>query len=875
MQAYVLRLDEIDSTMRMDVGGKAVHLAECFRIEGLRVPEGFCVTTKAYRRMFDANRELQDLFNHLSTLSLEDRNAIQTLSRQIRETMESIAMVPEVKDAITQALSRFGEERAYAIRSSATAEDLPHASFAGQQDSYLNIKGREAILQHIQKCWASLFTDRAVVYRMQNGFDHRNVYLSVIVQHMVLSQISGIVFTADPLTSNRKVLTIDASFGLGEGLVSGRVSADHYQVQEGKIIKKVVADKKTSLLPGVEGGIQKDTVASERQYRQALTDAQILKSEKIGRKLESHFSYPQDIEWCMVNDTFHVVQSRPITTLFPIPDGGDKANRVYLSMGHQQMMTEAIRPLGISFFRYLSDDVPMLEAGGRLYVDLSHDLASPIGRQILMRTIGINDPSMRSALTELLKRKGFIRSLPRGKRAFRLGTDRLSWGMILQAIRIYRNNDETIVPRLMAENEAAINRLKQRIKGISGKELFSFIHEDFKELKRMLFYPRSLGVIAVAIYASNWINKQMDKWLGEKNAADVLSQSVPHNVTSEMGLALLDVADVVRQYPAVMAYFTHARDHTFFDDLSRLEGGAAVGATIQAFLSKYGMRCTGEIDITKPRWREKPTALIPLILNNIRIHDRHARQTLFEQGRLEAERKEKDLLSRLQALPGGGRKAKKAQRMIRLLRNFIGYREYPKYTFIQRYDIYKEALLREAEGLVQQGILREKTDVYYLTFEEFWKVVRTGQLEDGIISQRRAAHAAYEKLTPPRIITSEGESIAGIHQNANIPSDALAGVGVSSGIIEGRARVIHRLDEASVEDGDILVTAFTDPSWTPLFISIKGLVTEVGGLMTHGSVIAREYGLPAVVGVDLATKRIPDGQRIRVNGTDGYVELIE
>lgn len=211
--------------------------------------------------------------------------------------------------------------------------------------------------------------------------------------------------------------------------------------------------------------------------------------------------------------------------------------------------------------------------------------------------------------------------------------------------------------------------------------------------------------------------------------------------------------------------------------------------------------------------------------------------------------------------------------MISLIRNFIGYREYPKYGMVNRYFVYKQALMKEAEQLVQAKVIREKEDIYYLTFEELHEVIRTNKLDYQIISKRREEYKFYEKLTPPRVITSDGEIIVGEYKRENLPAEAIVGLPVSSGVIEGRARVILNMEDADLK-GDILVTSFTDPSWTPLFVSIKGLVTEVGGLMTHGAVIAREYGLPAVVGVENATKIIRDGQRIRVHGTEGYIEII-
>ena len=263
-----------------------------------------------------------------------------------------------------------------------------------------------------------------------------------------------------------------------------------------------------------------------------------------------------------------------------------------------------------------------------------------------------------------------------------------------------------------------------------------------------------------------------------------------------------------------------------------------------------------------------------MILRNVKNMEPGESKRKFEQGRQEALEKERELIDRLEQLPDGEQKVAETKRMISLVRNLSGYREYPKYTIVQRYFVYKQALLKEAEHLVQAGVIHEKEDIYYLTFEELREAVRTHKLDYGIISKRKDEYKLYEKLTPPRVMTSDGEIFSGKYKRENLPAGAIVGLAVSSGVIEGRARVILNMEDADLEEGDILVTPFTDPSWTPLFVSIKGLVTEVGGLMTHGAVIAREYGLPAVVGVENATKLIKDGQRIRVHGTEGYVEIL-
>ena len=871
MSSFVLGFQDIDKTKLMIVGGKGANLGELSKIEGIRVPEGFCITTEAYTRIISQIPEFHDLLEQLSLFKVEDRERIGEISKKIRNVIEGTVIAKEIDEAVTHFMTKLGDKNAYAVRSSATAEDLPTASFAGQQDTYLNILGKEAILKHISKCWASLFTDRAVMYRMQNRFDHKKVHMSVVIQKMVYSQAAGILFTADPITSNRKLLSIDASFGLGEALVSGLVSADCYKVQEEEIVAKMIGTKKLAIYGRKEGGTETQQIAPEQQKTQTLTEQQILQLARIGRQIEAYFGCPQDIEWCLVDDTFYIVQSRPITTLYPIPEANDQENHVYVSVGHQQMMTDPMKPLGLSFF-LLTTKAPMRKAGGRLFVDVTPLLASPASRESILDVLGKGDPLIKDALMTIIERGDFIQPLPDYKQEKTPGKS--NQGRSLEDYKTLNEYDPAIVSDLIKRSETSIEELKQNIQTKSGPDLMDFILEDIQQLKKSLSDPQGFGVIMTAMNASSWINENMKEWLDEKNVADTLSQSVPNNITSEMGLALLDVADVIRPYPEVINYLQHVKDDSFLDELVTFDGGQESRNALNAYLNTYGMRCAGEIDITRTRWSEKPTTLVPMMLSHIKNFEPGESKRRFEQGRQEALKKEQELLDRLKQLPDGEQKAKETKRMIGLIRNFIGYREYPKYGMIRRYFLYKQALLKEAEQLVQANVLSEKEDIYYLTFEELREVIRTHTLDYQIISKRKDEYNVYGKLTPPRIITSDGEIIAGEYKRENLPTKALVGLPVSSGVIEGRARVILHMEDAELEDGDIVVTSFTDPSWTPLFVSIKGLVTEVGGLMTHGAVIAREYGLPAVVNVENATRLIHDGQRIRVNGTEGYIEIL-
>jgi len=848
IERYVLGLDEIDQTQAALAGGKGANLGELTRMAGIRVPPGFCVTTGAFRRIVAAP-PLDGRLDRLARLDPDDRQAVGALSAEIRRAIEGIAIPGDLASAITGSLTRLGERAAYAVRSSATAEDLPTASFAGQQDTYLNVVGTAEILTHVSRCWASLFTERAVSYRLRNGFDDRKVAMAVVVQRMVFPQAAGVLFTADPVTSNRKIVSIEATVGLGEALVAGRVNPDVYRVRGGEVTAREIAAE-----------------------RAALTDAQAVRLAELGRRIEAHFGRPQDIEWCLADDEFQIVQSRPITTLFPVPvpATADQANHVYLSVGHQQMMTDAMKPLGLSVWQ-LTTPRPMAEVAGRLFVDVTQPLGSPAGRAGLLTAMGRHDPLTRDALQTVIDRGDFIATVPDEGAPPRIPGGTPSGG---DAAPI--ETDPAIVTELIERSQASIAALRRDIAAKSGPALLDFILADFQELRRILFDPRSHQVFMSAMEASWRLGDRLEELLGERNAVDVLTQSVPNNVTSDMGLALLDVADVIRPHPDVVAFLEQVSvsDDDFLGRLPALAGGGEARGAIMAYLDQYGMRCVGEIDITRPRWAERPSTLVPLILGNVRNFEPGAAAQRLEQGRRNASAKEQELLTRLRELPDGEREAERAKQMIDRIRTFIGYREYPKYGMVSRYFVYKQALLAEADRLVQAGVLRDREDIFYLTLQEFHEVACANRIDDQLIAARKAAFRSYQALTPPRVLTSDGEAVAGAYRRDDVPAGALTGLPVSAGTVEGRARVILDPAEAGLEPGDILVTAYTDPSWTPAFVAIRALVTEVGGLMTHGAVIAREYGLPAVVGVQDATRLIGDGQRIRVHGTDGYVEIL-
>ncbi len=847
MEKYIIDLKNNEACKLSLSGGKGANLSRLHSIPGIPVPDGFVVSALAYSHLVLSMPEVKKLLSRLGAVTTDQTEAISQLSKQIRGTIEKVSFPLEFTEEIAKALSRHGDSISYAVRSSATAEDLPGASFAGQQDTFLNVTGLKNICEAIVKCWASLFNERAVAYRIKNGFPHDKVEIAVVVQKMVDSEVSGVLFTADPMTSDRFTTVIEAVRGLGEDLVSGRKNPFEWKLRDGKLQK-----------------------VSDGEGEAPLEEARLLELAELGKRIEKDFGCEQDIEWCYTKDGFSIVQSRPITTLYPLPQSSDGYKHCAISVGHLQMMTDTVLPLGMSILQK-SRFYTINALGGRMYTDITYDLGTAKGRRSYLSESKIKDPLMHSTLQKIINRKEYIKHIPKGpSSAISLEG---KWAIIWRAISAYFRYHEAEIDAYVRRQKAAIEAARRKLEALSGAEALQFILDDQKNMRITISDPAGAGTILTAMLAAFLIDRSVEKLTGQKAITNRLAKSVKHNVSSEMGLKLCEVSDMARNYPQVVAYLEEAGEDLSLDALRKLEGGNGVADKFAEFLAEYGMRCTGEIDITRDRFRERPGVLCASLLNNIKTLPAGYAATAFAQGEREAQELAEELISRMEA-KHGRRKAKKLRRQIKMFRAFVGVREYTKYFWMGYYDVYKQAIMREVHKLVEAGILKEPKDAYYLSMDELLDVVKSGNVNQSLIEERKDAYRSYAAFTPPRIIFSDGE-VPPVSYSADIPSGALAGLAVSTGIVEGRARVVENLEDAHIEKGDILVTTFTDPSWTPIFVSLSGLVTEVGGMMSHGAVITREYGLPAVVGVMNATRLIKDGQRIRINGTEGYVEILE
>lgn len=873
---WVVSFDAIGAADLPAVGGKGANLGELTRA-GFPVPGGFCVTTRAWRAHVAGHARFEALLERLDALAPDDLDGVRALGAEIRAALVERAMPEPVAEAVRAAWRAVGEQHAYAVRSSATAEDLPNASFAGQQDTYLNIMGEEALLDRVRACWASLYTDRAILYRARNRVPHRQVALSVVVQRLVRPRTSGILFTADPVTGHRGHTSIDAGFGLGEALVSGLVDADLYVVEArtGREITTKIGDKALAIEWVEGGGTRTVDLPDEKRRARVLSVEELARLVDLGRRIEAHYGCPQDIEWCFAGRELFVVQARPITSLYPLPDPpapGD-GHKIYGCFNHFQVMTDAMPPLALDIWRRLfpfgrsvDDRVPSplaVPAGGRLYLDLAPLLRRRVPRRVMRAALGQVDRLAQASVDGLLRRPGFAdgprASMARVARFMAPKVARLVAGLLWRDPVKWRAAAE-------AETEAFVARHVARLDAARAPaQIGAQVAEASRVMMAALF-----DLLPPLVLCGLVSGRLLGRMAGPAHAADAeaLTRGLAGNVTTDMDLAVGDLADVARGRPAVAeALRGGTLDRAA---LAELEGGSAFVAALDDFLDRYGARAPSEIDLSRPRWRERPGSVLQAVIGNLSHGEAGAHRAHHRRLTVEAEAAGERLVAAADHGLLGPLRRWWARRLLRRQRTLAGLREHPKFAIVRIFDAMRRALLRLGALRVEAGELARAEDVWLFTLDELSGPGDLRARADVV----RAAFEHHRTLSPPRIMTADGE-IPPAHADSDAPEGTLVGSPASAGIVEGVVRVIRDPHGETLHKGEILVAPFTDPGWTPLFINAAGLVMEVGGRMTHGSVVAREYGLPAVVGLPGATEKLRTGMRVRVDGERGWVEILD
>ncbi|ELY86468.1 PEP/pyruvate-binding domain-containing protein [Natrialba taiwanensis] len=890
---YVVGFDDAGATDSALVGGKGANLARLVGAD-LPVPAGFCVTTAAYEALVD-DSAIEDAINELAALEPTDTAAIADAGATLRTRIEDCDVPEEVQDAIEAAVDETASdpEQAYAVRSSATAEDLPEASFAGQQETFLNVRGADEIVDRVRACMGSLFTDRAIAYRARNDIPHEDVALAVVVQRMVSSDVSGILFTADPMTGNRHVSVIEGGLGLGEAFVSGEMAADTVRVdtRTKEILNYDVSDQQRAIRPLPEGGTETIDLTSAERTIYVLSDEQVLNLVELGTQIEAIFERPQDIEWCITDDEIYVVQARPITSLFPVPspEPSDDRLHVYVSMGHIQAFAEAmpplVRDLWMSFiqtmyveFGFGADTQWAVEAGGRVYIDMTTQLRISSVRDRLPDQLEATSEPASAGVEDILRRRGdefrkkrsigkTITAVPRLAAAAWTGA-RTGYPLVSAMLDGFVGSfiGEPAPP----EHEKAKwvdwgQNIAEQVRAPDTPE--ERAHAVFNQLDEVIQLP-SVGPLLAAFTAGSRLERLCPEAQEDINA---IGRGFPDELVTQINLGLGDLADVARARPEVA---NALRQNASLEEIASLEGGEDFVTAFEEYLDEFGHRATGEMDISRPRWREDPAVLLEAVgatLDHGQTGEHHEHILRIERDALEAAER---LEQRADHGLFGPVRRRLVHRLIRTYRAYIQTREYPKQGLGHIFTAWHEALRDTGELLVTEGLLDRSEDVWFLRKDELFTAL-DGDSIDVDIEARRAEFERHTALDAPPVLTSEGEAPNADIEREDVPEDALVGTDVSGGVVEGPARVVHDPAEETIETGEILIAPSSDPGWTPLFLNAAGIVVEVGGRLSHGALVAREYGLPGVVSVTEATQRIETGDHIRVNGNRGTVELLD
>jgi rifampicin phosphotransferase len=900
---FVCPLDSVHANLA-SAGGKGANLALLARA-GFPVPPGFVITSNAYAALSASNQFDHAILARLEGLDPAGAAGLEEASREIRAWFAAAVLPQPLAQAFLSAYRQMGGGPV-AVRSSATAEDLPEMSFAGQQDTILNVVGEEALLRSVIQCWSSLWTARAIGYRIRNQVDHRGVALAVVVQHMVESRVAGVLFTANPLSGLRSETVIDASFGLGEALVSGQVEPDHYVVDPaaGVIRSKTLGSKAVSIHGQGEGGTRSET--RDRSALQALPDAQILQLANLARQVSEQYAAPQDIEWAWAEGKLYLLQSRPITSLFPIPAGlRDDRLMVFFSFAAVQGMLDPLTTLGRDSLKAIfatgaglfgirvnaQTQTILYEAGERLWINLTSVVTNTVGRKAIQGVIGMLEPTIGQALEEIwddprlkVARKGV--SLPARLRLARF--------LIPLAANVVIN---LLAPQsrrtlILANGEHILAEIQAQSKKMAGqgRQLLAqrAAHLETTASRQL---PRTLVLFVSAVVAgmASWnLLRLLNPHRRNPDAPEnqiwsrlllELTRGMPYNPTTGMDLALWEIARALRADSQSRAVLEQHSSTQLAEMYHAAQLPALIQDRIAGFLKVYGGRGLGEIDMGRTRWATDPTHVFEMLASFMRIVDpASAPDAIFARGAQAAQA----VIAQLAAIARAGSRGWLRARLVRFFagraRQWMGTRESPKFFAVRMMALVQDGLLRSGRELVDSGDLGQPDDLFHLTLAEILSFAtdEAGDARDwrSLIAERRLAYQREtRRVQIPRLLLGDGRAFyAGLRSNG--PND-ISGSPVSPGSAKGRVRVVLDPGRANLQPGEILVCPGTDPSWTPLFLSAAGLIMEVGGMMTHGAVVAREYGIPAVVGVHEATHRLRTGMLIQLDGSSGQIDVLE
>ncbi|MFQ5946306.1 MAG: PEP/pyruvate-binding domain-containing protein [Anaerolineae bacterium] len=882
---YTRWFDEIRADDVNLVGGKGANLGEMIAA-GLPVPPGFCVTAHAYRDFVEETGLSREISSRMAELNPETPDRLDDGCADIRRLIMEGPVPVDISEAV---VTSYGElalqmgsspdaEALVAVRSSATAEDLPTASFAGQQETFLNVVGHESLMIRVRECWASLWTPRAVTYRVKQEFDHERVYLCVAIQAMIASEISGILFTANPITGARDEAVINASWGLGEAVVSGLVNPDTVTVRksDGHIVSTEIGSKELTLERGEKGGTVEAPTPDDRREVAALGDDQVATLVSLARDIEAHYGVPQDIEWGYADGRFYILQSRAITTLAPVEEAAEAKDEFNRTM-FIELLPHALSPIFLSALRPWLKDV--LDFNFRLWGFSPPENIDAIGvfynqpyfnMRYIEAALRPLSPGLRQRLVSQVANpwarhqqgSGGEASLPFLK--MMVGSLRFLFSVPKAMPRLisgYRKEIADVAALRLedASDEELVERIRSLVFG-SASRLLNF---DFALILLIRRTYQLLGTLLAPFY-----EEETDELRAK------LISGVTGNATMETNKALWDLAQVAKSSPVVTDALRRTAPEEMGPVLQETPEGRGFLEALDGFLHTYGHR---EIrtDVLYPTWGEDPGPVLGFVrgyLESDESQGPHRQEARLAEQRRELE---ESVQGRLRSnLRGRYLVAPLFRWVLRHSQALTRERDTMHFELTRLIPPFRRLLFGLGNRWTDRDLIESPEDVFFLGLDELKEMAHSPRPAQDLVESRRAELEANRARPWPDIIRGGEETYSGAVDPAEASEGELRGIAGSPGQVRGVARIVRGPEEFGLlQPGEILVAPLTNPVWTPLFAVAGGVVTEVGGILSHGAIVAREYGIPAVMSVAGVTTLVQDGQELMVDGNRGIVQL--
>ena len=879
----VIPLADIKNCDESAVGAKAIGLARMGRI-GLSIPAGFCVTAAAYHEHLKCNDIVPMLAADTAKLIDAAPEKRRDILAGIRQTIIAAPMAEEIVEEIRSNYATLKAHRV-AVRSSATAEDLPSHSFAGLYDTYLGVTGIDDCIKAIQKCWASLWTERAYSYREKNGFDHLEAKMAVIVQSLVPADASGVLFTADPVTGRTDRVIVEATFGLGDLLVCGKVTGDRFVIHKKniRILSRTIVEKKIKCILDDRGAIIEQAVHSEQSRKPSINDEVAHKLAKLAKKAEIRFGVPQDMEWALDGTKIFFLQSRPITTLGRTQLPRDRW--IWSNFLAQEVMPDVVTPVTKSLIDNVAADMfdPVFDIlcidrrgtplydyfAGRAYFNASFWGAvvryiPGLKRYDFARFTGSN-PAL-AKIVEILKnaREDDLPEIKVSRTRFILKLPILIAGIL------------SCTPKkgqiILAETKARNQKWQHLdVAGLSTEQIVGCCAEVITAFCDMLGYAPYLFATMISYFGLELV---CARWFSDITYTGRLLAGVGDMDDAQAAIDLWQLAAKAHQTPEVEQVILSEHSwQSAREKFITIKGSDCFLKSWDEFMARHGHHCRGEIEVYNRRWFETSDYILKLVrsyladidrtdpLQNYRDQTQRRRQ-LEEQCRRQLRNPVKRMLFN--------------HLLVRSQASAV-LRENIKSEVIKLVAGMRKLLVELSRKLHAGGVLAGSDDIFFLTFEEIGLMVG-GRAEfdvRNVIAARRAEYDKWNLVTPPDVIVGRFDPDNYVPEQVEANVDVLRGLAVSPGVATGKAKVILRTDSNTpLEAGEILVAPFTDPGWTPYFLLAAGIVMDQGSILSHGSILAREYGIPAVVNAGNATKIIRTGQTIQVDANQGIVKIL-